>query len=58
MRIFHGNLEMVRLLLFLGADPDQLDTSFDSTPLGWAEHNQQHIVDCLTRLRDDPPPRG
>jgi ankyrin repeat protein len=33
-----GDLAMVDLLLFLGADPNQRDCSFDSTPLGWAEH--------------------
>lgn len=48
---FHGNLAMVQLLLYLGADPDQVDRSFDSTPLGWAEHNQQqHVVDFLRDL--------
>jgi ankyrin repeat protein len=39
-----GDLEMVKLLLELGADPSLLDTEFCATPLGWAEHNQQHEV--------------
>lgn len=33
-----GGLAMVELLLSLGADPNQRDCSFDSTPLGRAEH--------------------
>jgi len=50
---FNGNLDMVRLLLDLGADPSITDTSFDSTPLGWAEHNKQdHVVEYL---RTDQP---
>lgn len=52
---FHGNLPMVELLIALGADPDLTDTSFDSTPLGWAEHNgQAHVVEYLARLTDQP----
>jgi hypothetical protein len=39
-----GDLDMVRLLLELGADPTLLDQSFNATPLGWARHNQQHEV--------------
>ncbi|MGH3863595.1 ankyrin repeat domain-containing protein [Actinokineospora sp.] len=39
-----GNLDLVRMLLDLGADPSMTDTSFDSTPLGWAEHNKQDQV--------------
>lgn len=52
---FQGNLEMVELLLSLGADPGLTDTSFDSTARGWAEHNQQqHIVDFLDRSLTEP----
>jgi hypothetical protein len=48
---FDGNLELVTLLVELGADPTILDRSYNSTPLGWAEHNnQQEVVDYLTTL--------
>ena len=33
-----GNLELARMLLRLGADPDIRDQRFDSTPLGWARY--------------------
>jgi hypothetical protein len=32
----NGEVELARLLLVLGADPDLLGAQFDSTPLGWA----------------------
>ncbi len=41
---YAGDLEMAKLLLELGADPGGRDTEFDATPLGWAQHNQQHEV--------------
>lgn len=41
---WRGNLELVTLLLELGADPTLLDTAFNAPPLGWARHNQQHEV--------------
>jgi hypothetical protein len=34
----HGDVQLARLLLDLGADPDIRDCRFDSTPLGWARH--------------------
>jgi len=41
-------LEMVKLLLELGADPTLRDPIYHSTPIGWAFHNQQHdVVDYL-----------
>ena len=43
---------MVDLLLSLGADPNQKDCSFDSTPLGWAEHDHHQIVDRLTPVTE------
>jgi ankyrin repeat protein len=47
---FHGNLELVRLLIELGADPTMKDSSYHSTPLGWAEHgNQREVADYLAR---------
>jgi hypothetical protein len=48
---WRGDLAMVELLLDLGADPTITDTSFDSTPRGWAEHNRQaHVVTYLDQL--------
>jgi len=54
---FDGNLDLVKALLDLGADPTIQDLSYNSTPLGWAEHNNQHaVIDYLTRLQ--PPPQS
>lgn len=45
-----GDLAIVALLLELGADPTIVDTEFNSTPRGWAEHGgQQHIVEYLDK---------
>jgi ankyrin repeat protein len=45
---WNGNLEMVQLLIELGADVHATDPSYHSTPLGWAHHNQQaHVVAYL-----------
>jgi hypothetical protein len=42
---FRGDLDLVELLLDLGADPTITDASFHATPRGWAEHNRQaHVV--------------
>jgi hypothetical protein len=54
---FDGNLDLVKLLVELGADPTIQDRSYNSTALGWAEHNNQHaVIDYLTRLQ--PPPQS
>ena len=54
---WRGNLDLVTLLLELGADPGLLDTAFHATPLGWARHNQQHAVaEYLAPLTPPPPP--
>jgi len=46
-----GDVEMARLLLRLGADPDVHDARFDATPLGWAEHfGQPEMVELLAPL--------
>ncbi|MGZ4307221.1 MAG: ankyrin repeat domain-containing protein [Solirubrobacteraceae bacterium] len=36
-----GKIEMIRLLLDHGADPNLRDTGYDATPAGWAEHHGQ-----------------
>ena len=41
---YRGDLEMVKLLCELGADPTARDTEFGATPLGWARHNQKDEV--------------
>jgi ankyrin repeat protein len=47
----HGHLATVQKLIELGADPTVRDPRFQSTPLGWAEYNdQQEIIDYLTTL--------
>jgi ankyrin repeat protein len=43
-----GGLEMVNLLLSLGADPNLRDLTYQSTPIGWAFHNRQY--DVMTNL--------
>ena len=37
----NGDVELARLLLQLGADPNIKDGRFNSTPLGWARHFHQ-----------------
>jgi ankyrin repeat protein len=39
-----GHLDMVKLLIELGADPLLRDTEFNGTPLGWATYGQQAAV--------------
>jgi ankyrin repeat protein len=39
-----GNLEMVKLLIELGADPCVRDEEFNATPLGWAEYGERNEV--------------
>ena len=39
---FHGNAEMVRILLANGANLEAEDKQFKSTPLGWALHGSEH----------------
>jgi hypothetical protein len=50
-----GDIELALVLLDLGADPNIKDTRFDSTPLGWARHFDQHamvaLLEPLTSLR-------
>jgi ankyrin repeat protein len=39
-----GDLEMVKLLIELGADIDARDQNYNATPLGWALYNNQMNV--------------
>jgi ankyrin repeat protein len=39
-----GNLEMVKLLISLGADPAIRDEEFNATPLGWAQYGEREEV--------------
>jgi ankyrin repeat protein len=44
-----GDIEMARLLLELGADPNIEDTRFHSTPLEWARHfDQSAMIEFLS----------
>ncbi len=45
----NGHVEMVRLLLELGADPTLKDCRFDGTPLDWAEHFDKPETAALLR---------
>jgi ankyrin repeat protein len=46
-----GDLDMVKLLIELGADPNLRDRSYNATPLGWAEHNgQREVAEYLLAL--------
>jgi ankyrin repeat protein len=46
-----GDLDLARLLLDLGADPNVKDARFDATPLGWAEHfGERAMVELLAPL--------
>ncbi len=43
-----GDLEMVKLLIELGADTTIRDRNYNATPLGWAEYNnKQNVVEYL-----------
>jgi hypothetical protein len=44
-----GDLELMRRLLDLGADPRLTDSRFDATPQGWAEHAYQDEAAELLR---------
>jgi ankyrin repeat protein len=46
-----GNVEIARMLLDAGADPQIHDDKYDNTPLGWAEFCEQPQVAKLLRER-------
>jgi ankyrin repeat protein len=47
-----NSVEMVKLLVDLGANPRLRDLAYDSTPIGWARYNgnQQAVVDYLQQF--------
>ena len=48
-----GGLELVRLLLELGADPNLCDPTYHAKPIGWAVHNHQRdVIEYLLRFAD------
>ena len=49
-----GDVDLVRELLALGADPTIRDKQFDSTPLGWAQYCEQTETIELLSGRGDP----
>ena len=46
-----GNVEIARMLLDAGADPQIHDDKYDNTPLGWAEFCEQPQIAKLLRER-------
>lgn len=53
---YEGNLELARLLVSLGADPDRADPAFGSTPAGWAEHaHHDELADYLRSVSSATP---
>ncbi len=47
----HGDLPLAMLLVELGADPDIVDTEWDSPPAGWARHGgHTEVADYLDQL--------
>ena len=55
---YSGDLEMVRVLVDLGADPVREDPEFGSTPLGWAEHAHAETVVNYFRSLSSATPRS
>jgi hypothetical protein len=50
----HGNVELARRLLDLGADPGLRDRRFDATPLDWARHLHQPATAALLEPVTNP----
>jgi ankyrin repeat protein len=52
-----GNLDLARVLLRLGADPDIRDARFSSPPLGWARHfGHDSMAELLETVTTAEPP--
>ena len=53
---YRGDLDMVRLLVSLGADPNRQDPHFRSTALSWAEHaHADAVVEYFDSLSSATP---
>ncbi|MGH3397738.1 MAG: ankyrin repeat domain-containing protein, partial [Streptosporangiaceae bacterium] len=55
---WNGQLDMVRLLLELGADLAAEDLKYHGTPADWAGRNHQTEVAIFLASRTDPEPPG
>jgi len=54
-----GHLEMVKLLIELGANPTIRDTEYHATPRGWAQYNgQTTVADYLAQFEGGSPEKG
>lgn len=53
-----GDVELTRVLLDLGADPDLRDQRFDATPLDWARHLHQPSTAAVLEPVTAPPENG
>jgi hypothetical protein len=49
-----GNMEIIRLLVEHGADPNVRDVGYDATPAGWAEHHNQTEAERYLAGREAP----
>lgn len=53
---YDGDVELVRTLLGLAADPNMKDRSYGTPPLRWAEHARQAaVIELLREVTDKPP---
>nr|BFE81954.1 hypothetical protein GCM10020093_045550 [Planobispora longispora] len=52
----NGDVELIRRLLDLGADPGLRDQRFDATPLDWARHLHRPAAAALLEPVTAPPP--
>jgi hypothetical protein len=50
-----GNMEVIRLLLERGADPNVRDVGYKATPAGWAEHHGQPEAERYLQALEDQP---
>ena len=54
-----GHLEMVKLLIELGADPLVRDTEFNARPIGWVQYgDRQDVVEYLKQFEPGTPVIG
>jgi ankyrin repeat protein len=53
-----GNMEVIRLLVEHGADPNIRDSGYDATPAGWAEHFERAEAREYLRALETPTAPG